>query len=141
MKSWFDEWLEPSERFLSSQFSNYQTQAQAKSLPFHAPPPAKVFLVGGSSNSQLFQACVKNAMKQRPFFRNTKLVPLGDFDRLAIPAPEKKIMTSNYKQRNPSSLWGHPLRFKICHVDSEKPLLDRYRKKRATLCSKVWQCP
>ena len=67
--------------FVSQQCERYLEQPDPESrLP--RPPPAKFFLMGGSSNAVVLQKCIKNLLKA-PFFRNTKLVLLGDCNRLA----------------------------------------------------------
>ncbi|KAK6591796.1 hypothetical protein H4I95_12038 [Botrytis cinerea] len=78
MKSWFDEWMHLTTTFLAEQCEKYHARPDCS-------PPSKFFLMGGSSNSIVLQTCIKDFLKN-PFFRNTKLILLGDCNSATIVA-------------------------------------------------------
>jgi hypothetical protein len=86
MHSWFQMWMNLTESFLSQQFRNYRSRFQS--------PPAKMFLMGGSSNAQVLQISVERLLREDAFFCDTELVPLGTEDRFGLFSPTEKVITS-----------------------------------------------
>lgn len=82
MHSWFQTWMDLTESFLSDQFKNYRSRFQS--------PPAKMFLMGGSSNAKVLQTSVERLLREDAFFCDTELVPLGTEDRFAYLPSESK---------------------------------------------------